>query len=163
MKDRLNLPKGWRNEIFERDKRTCQYCLCKINYSYEIDHIIPYWQCKKHEKSNLVVACIECNSIKHDRCFTSFNLAKLYVQYQHLIRGNLLPKASLLPELQSALLSYAKVATVLPNYVPTKLPLQNPLAEVQRLIEVEPSQIGLGVLELALRRENQAKVALSCA
>lgn len=55
-----------RNEVFERDTYTCQYCgaawVC-----LECDHIIPVSRGGSHDRENLTTACFRCNRAKRDK------------------------------------------------------------------------------------------------
>ena len=74
-------------EIFERDKFTCQYCGLNASKDFEIwwtanlniDHIKP----KKHggldHSDNLVVACRACNLYKGDSDCNSIEEARVIV------------------------------------------------------------------------------------
>jgi len=54
-----------RNNIFKRDRYTCQYCGRKLQKSEEtIDHVHPRSKGGRHEWKNLVTACKPCNSSK---------------------------------------------------------------------------------------------------
>jgi hypothetical protein len=58
---------GKRN-IYIRDKFTCQYCNTKYTRSdLNLDHVIPKSRDGKTTWTNIVTACIECNSMKRDR------------------------------------------------------------------------------------------------
>ena len=57
-----------RNNVFERDKDTCQYC----GHIFEreelnLDHVIPRDQGGKTTWENIVCSCIRCNSKKANR------------------------------------------------------------------------------------------------
>jgi 5-methylcytosine-specific restriction endonuclease McrA len=55
-----------RQEIFERDDYTCQYC-GKQNKTLTLDHVVPRRQGGPHTWENLVSACIPCNHRKAGR------------------------------------------------------------------------------------------------
>lgn len=57
-----------RNNVFERDKSTCQYC--GRSFSREelnLDHVIPRDQGGKTTWENIVCSCIPCNTRKANR------------------------------------------------------------------------------------------------
>ena len=57
-----------RNNVFKRDRYSCQYCgerLCSEMES--IDHIVPRCRGGKHEWKNVVACCKICNARKADR------------------------------------------------------------------------------------------------
>ena len=66
-----------RQDIYERDHYTCQYCGWCGATSFEqwqlgwfaIDHIVPQAHGGTDDPSNLVVACHRCNSMKgQEKC-----------------------------------------------------------------------------------------------
>lgn len=64
--DRMN--NRLRFQIFERDNFTCQYCgrnVKKHKAVLVVDHIIPKKKGGSDDMSNLITACIICNSGKH--------------------------------------------------------------------------------------------------
>lgn len=66
-KKRKPLKPSLRKKIFKVANNTCYYC--KVSFSVEqltVDHFIPFSQIKSHKESNLVCACIGCNSLKKD-------------------------------------------------------------------------------------------------
>jgi len=62
---RSRLSKKKKNEIYNRDKYICQYCLEYTEYPV-VDHIISLSKDGNNEDSNLITCCIECNSRKTD-------------------------------------------------------------------------------------------------
>ena len=57
-----------RNNVFERDKDTCQYCGNILEREYlNLDHVIPRDRGGKSTWENLVCSCIKCNSRKANR------------------------------------------------------------------------------------------------
>ncbi|MCH7403411.1 HNH endonuclease [Belliella kenyensis] len=54
-----------RNNLFRRDKGTCQYCGSKKNLT--IDHVIPRSKGGKTNWTNLTTACNRCNVLKGDK------------------------------------------------------------------------------------------------
>lgn len=57
-----------RNNIFKRDRYTCQYCGVKLDKGEEtIDHIIPRSMGGKNDWKNVVAACYKCNSAKSNK------------------------------------------------------------------------------------------------
>lgn len=60
-----NIVKLTRKNVLLRDNYTCQYCGVKGSpATLNIDHVIPKAQGGKSEWTNLVAACIPCNSSK---------------------------------------------------------------------------------------------------
>ena len=60
-----NIVKMTRKNIMLRDNYTCQYCSKPTSSDkLNIDHVVPRGQGGKSEWTNLVTACIPCNSIK---------------------------------------------------------------------------------------------------
>ena len=56
-----------RENIYERDHFTCQYCSAKLTkHSVTIDHITPQCRGGKNTWDNTVCACKECNHEKGD-------------------------------------------------------------------------------------------------
>lgn len=58
-----------RNEVLERDGHACVYCGARASdrFVLQCDHVKPRSKGGRSEASNLVVACINCNSSKRDR------------------------------------------------------------------------------------------------
>ena len=57
-----------RNNVFERDKDTCQYCGNILEREdLNLDHVIPRDRGGKSTWENLVCSCIKCNSRKANR------------------------------------------------------------------------------------------------
>lgn len=57
-----------RNNVFKRDRYTCQYCGERLSKDMEtIDHVIPRSRKGKHDWNNIVACCLPCNSRKSDR------------------------------------------------------------------------------------------------
>lgn len=57
-----------RQNVFERDKNTCQYCGKKFDRKdLNIDHVVPRQHGGLTTWTNVVCSCIECNSRKANR------------------------------------------------------------------------------------------------
>ncbi len=57
-----------RNNVFERDKNTCQYCARVFpREQLNLDHVIPRDAGGKTTWENIVCSCIKCNSRKANR------------------------------------------------------------------------------------------------
>jgi len=62
-------------EVFNHHNYQCHYCSVDLVYPYEhgntnsatIDHVIPLSKGGKHERGNLVAACLSCNSSKSNK------------------------------------------------------------------------------------------------
>ena len=87
-------PSTWREKIkdsvkkiiFEKDEYICQYCgiWCYESYiqnkkSLTIDHLIPFSENGSNEIDNLITCCRECNLIKHNKRFKTFEDARKYI------------------------------------------------------------------------------------
>jgi 5-methylcytosine-specific restriction endonuclease McrA len=72
-------PQVTRSGIFARDNNECQYCGREAE---NIDHVVPRSKGGKHEWTNVVAACIPCNSSKADKMLadTGMKLRKMPVQ-----------------------------------------------------------------------------------
>lgn len=55
------ITKNRRRSIYKRDGGACVYCLSRAN-PLSLDHLIPRGKGGNHESTNLVTACIPCNS-----------------------------------------------------------------------------------------------------
>ena len=88
-------PPTWRDRIsgklkesiFQRDEFTCQYCgiHCYESYAQDrnavtIDHALPVSAGGRNNIENLITCCRECNFIKHDKIFQSFEEAREYIK-----------------------------------------------------------------------------------
>jgi 5-methylcytosine-specific restriction endonuclease McrA len=58
-----------RAEVLQRDYFTCHYCGQEAN---TVDHLIPISKGGTDEATNMVAACIKCNSGKRDRIAPTF-------------------------------------------------------------------------------------------
>jgi 5-methylcytosine-specific restriction endonuclease McrA len=57
-----------RNNVFERDKNTCQYCGRMLpREQLNLDHVIPRHYGGKTTWENIVCSCIRCNTRKSSR------------------------------------------------------------------------------------------------
>lgn len=74
-----------RNNVFERDKNTCQYCgKVFVREDLNLDHVIPRDRGGKTTWENIVCSCIPCNTRKANRLPHEANM--------HLIRKPVRPK-----------------------------------------------------------------------
>lgn len=69
-----------REQVLQRDNYTCVYC---GNEATQADHIIPKSLGGKDELSNLVAACLRCNSTKGNKTNIRLNY------YSSRFRGKL--------------------------------------------------------------------------
>lgn len=59
-----------RDELFERDNWTCQYCSEPVTkQNVTLDHYVPQCRGGRHTKENLRTSCLMCNSIKSGKTF----------------------------------------------------------------------------------------------
>ena len=87
-------PSTWRERIklstkkiiYERDEYICQYCgiwcyesYIQNNQSLTIDHLTPFSGGGNNEIENLITCCKECNLIKRDKRFKTFEEARNYI------------------------------------------------------------------------------------
>ncbi|MCR9246087.1 MAG: HNH endonuclease [bacterium] len=57
-----------RRNLFERDRRSCQYCGCRPGTAeLTIDHVLPRSRGGLSSWRNCVLACVDCNRRKADR------------------------------------------------------------------------------------------------
>jgi len=75
-----------KNKVYERDEYVCQYCglWCYENWiddnrKLTLDHIIPFVGGGTKDIDNLVTCCLECNMIKNDKHFKSFDEAREFI------------------------------------------------------------------------------------
>jgi len=65
-----------RSRIYSRDAYCCQYCGCHVTPgaggNATLDHIVPVELGGSNDPSNLVTACLSCNSTKQDRSTSEF-------------------------------------------------------------------------------------------
>lgn len=60
------IPQWMRDEVFKRDKYTCQYCGTKDG-PFHCDHVYPWSKGGETSVDNLVTACRRCNGRKSNR------------------------------------------------------------------------------------------------
>jgi 5-methylcytosine-specific restriction endonuclease McrA len=73
-KSQLNFNK---NNLFKRDKNTCQYCGCQPGLaSLSTDHILPRSRGGKSDWDNCCVSCYTCNQKKRDRTPEEANMPR---------------------------------------------------------------------------------------
>jgi hypothetical protein len=63
VKMRATIPMHYKHAILRRQKRLCNVCSDILDV-YDIDHIVPYRVCQKHELSNLQALCPTCHARK---------------------------------------------------------------------------------------------------
>ncbi|HEY0946927.1 MAG TPA: HNH endonuclease [Opitutaceae bacterium] len=74
-----------RNNVFERDKSTCQYCGRRFDREdLNLDHVIPRDRGGKTTWENIVCSCVKCNTRKANRL--------PHEAHMHLIRKPVRPK-----------------------------------------------------------------------
>ncbi|NJM10320.1 MAG: HNH endonuclease, partial [Bdellovibrionaceae bacterium] len=67
-----------RQNIFLRDNHICQYCYNKFTEKkLTVDHVIPLSKGGRHEWTNVVTACSQCNNRKGDKSPEKANLRLL--------------------------------------------------------------------------------------
>lgn len=82
-----------RNNLFERDRNTCQYCGQRFDRKeLNIDHVVPRQRGGRTTWTNVVCSCIECNRRKGSRTPEEANM--------HLIRAPRKPRWRPFIELQ---------------------------------------------------------------
>jgi len=89
-----------KHRIRERDGYTCQLCgirkdpdlSVKESQRITIDHFIPRSLGGRNTKANLYCACYQCNQVKADIFFKTFQEAQIYV----LLKRNMLKKLRIL-------------------------------------------------------------------
>lgn len=83
---RRSISKRIKQDIYERDEYICQYCgrWCYESYVSDpdavvVDHIIPVSYGGSNKEYNLITSCRECNSLKSNMIFGSFEEARKYI------------------------------------------------------------------------------------
>ena len=79
------IPRTTRTRVFNRDASVCRYC---GRPGTSLDHVFPWTQGGSHDETNLVVACIVCNSIAGLRDFPEFILKRAYVLFRRAQIGS---------------------------------------------------------------------------
>ena len=74
--DDRQIPDSIRKRVFDAYGEYCIYC---GSVATEIDHIIPWAWTMRHDFSNLVPACKDCNLIASDKMFRSFEAKADYI------------------------------------------------------------------------------------
>jgi 5-methylcytosine-specific restriction endonuclease McrA len=93
---RQNQAKFSRRNLFERDKCTCQYCGLRLpSRDLTIDHVMPKSRGGQTDWTNVVVACVKCNTRKSNRTPAEAGMTLLaqprqphWSQTHSAIRGN---------------------------------------------------------------------------
>lgn len=68
LRSRRKAIKFSRENVYTRDKGTCQYCASKVpRAEATYDHVLPRSQGGKTEWTNIVIACVPCNQKKSNR------------------------------------------------------------------------------------------------
>lgn len=65
---RKALPEALKQEVAERARHLCEYCLSQLRFSpdpFSVEHIVPLAQGGSNELHNLALACQGCNSRKY--------------------------------------------------------------------------------------------------
>ena len=72
--------------VYQRDEYSCQYCgiHCYESYvnnpkSVTIDHATPFSHGGSNSPENLITCCRECNGLKWNMIFKTFEEAREYV------------------------------------------------------------------------------------
>ncbi|MCC7493907.1 MAG: HNH endonuclease [Fimbriimonadaceae bacterium] len=70
-----------RKGIFARDHFRCQYCGAR-DLALTLDHVIPVSRSGAHDWTNLVTACVACNTKKGDRTPSEAGMTFLQAPYR---------------------------------------------------------------------------------
>ena len=68
MTSRKTLSAALKQEVAERARNCCEYCLSQLRFSpdpFSVEHVVPLAQGGSDEFSNLALACQGCNSRKY--------------------------------------------------------------------------------------------------
>ena len=88
--DRSKGLKFSRQNLFQRDKQTCQYCLKHVQrHEVTYDHVIPRSQGGKTEWTNIVICCQPCNSRKGGRTPKQAKMRDVYPTKPTNLRGGI--------------------------------------------------------------------------
>lgn len=52
---------------YKAQRGKCYYCHIKVGESYHVDHVVPLSRGGSNGPENIVIACVTCNTSKHDR------------------------------------------------------------------------------------------------
>jgi 5-methylcytosine-specific restriction endonuclease McrA len=75
---KLMSPKFSRENVFIRDRYTCQYCgIKRARSQLSIDHVIPKFHGGRSSWENVVAACHECNRKKDNKLPDAINMRPL--------------------------------------------------------------------------------------
>ena len=67
-----DVPAGFHQQLFVKQKGKCHYCTNVLDSSYHLDHKIPLCRGGLHDKSNLCLSCAGCNLRKNRRTEEEF-------------------------------------------------------------------------------------------
>lgn len=73
---RRGIPAGIRRRVLDAYQHKCAYCGA---YANTVDHVIPWSYVRRHDLSNLVAACNDCNIMVKDKMFKSFDAKRDYI------------------------------------------------------------------------------------
>jgi len=84
---RTNISNSKKQSVYERDEYICQYCgtWCFDSWiqdpkSITIDHIFPFSAGGNNKVENLITCCMECNLIKSNKIFETFEDARDFIK-----------------------------------------------------------------------------------
>jgi 5-methylcytosine-specific restriction endonuclease McrA len=79
-------------KVFKRDQFTCQYCGYNPREHPDfiplwIDHVVPHSHGGSYRMDNLVVACMQCNTIASNKIFDTFDEKRRHILQRRLEKG----------------------------------------------------------------------------
>jgi len=81
--NKRGFPPGVRYQVFLRDDWLCRYCGAHRGdrgVTLEVDHIVPWSECKSHDLANLVTSCARCNRGKGVKSLSQNQIERLRME-----------------------------------------------------------------------------------
>lgn len=90
-----SIPAGVRFWVLRRDNYTCRYCGATApEVPLHVDHVVPWVEVRRHEITNLLTACQDCNLGKSSKALTPEQVAGIHAENERRAWSRDLPPDS---------------------------------------------------------------------